>query len=155
MTRRIQRRAAPPGTPLAAPPGAALHPILDRVYRHRGVTAAGELDLSLAALAPAHDLAGLPGAVDVLARARRDRERVLVVGDYDADGATAAALALLGLRALGFADVDYLVPNRFEYGYGLSPEIVSVARTREPRVLVTVDNGIASVDGDQHPRLRA
>ena len=147
MTRRIQRRAAPPGTPLAAPPGAALHPILDRVYRHRGVTGVGELDLSLAALAPAHDLAGLPGAVDVLARARRDRQRVLVVGDYDADGATAAALALLGLRALGFADVDYLVPNRFEYGYGLSPEIVSVARTREPRVLVTVDNGIASVDG--------
>ncbi len=143
MSRRIQRRVPVDGPRL----GADLHPVLERVLRSRGVAAAGDLDMSLAGLAPYHDLAGLEPAVDLLRAAIDADRRVLVVGDFDADGATATALALLGLRALGLARVDYLVPNRFEYGYGLTPEIVAVARTREPDLLVTVDNGISSVDG--------
>jgi single-stranded-DNA-specific exonuclease len=143
VTRRIRRRQ--PGAAAALSP--QLHPVLDRVYRHRGITDVAELDNSLSGLAPAADLAGLDAAVALLAGARAAQRRVLVVGDFDADGATATALALLGLRAMGFEQVDYLVPNRFEYGYGLTPEIVAVAREREPQLLVTVDNGISSIDG--------
>ena len=149
-SRSIARRAEPAGTCLD--PG--LHPVLDRVYRSRGVTDTSELELSLSALAPAARLAGIDAAVDLLVAARASQKQVLVVGDFDADGATATALALLGLRAMGLARVGYLVPDRFRFGYGLTPEIVAVAAERSPDLLITVDNGISSVDGVDEARGR-
>ena len=121
-------------------------PVLARVYAARGIVDPHELDLSLAALPDFAQLANVDIAAARLARAIERHERLLIVADYDADGATACAVGLLGLRAMG-ADVDFLVPNRFEFGYGLTPEIVAVAAQRAPGLLITVDNGIASVDG--------
>ncbi len=124
-----------------------LHPLLRRVYAARSVASADELDYSLANLLPLQQLAGLPAAVELLHTALVERWRILVVGDFDADGATSCALCLRALRVLGAAEVDYLVPNRFEYGYGLTPEIVAVAAGRHPDLILTVDNGISSVEG--------
>ena len=124
-----------------------LPPLLTRLYAARGVREAAELDRSLKSLLPVSLFKGMGQAVGVLREALEQRQSILIVGDFDCDGATASAVAMLGLRAMGAARVDYLVPNRFEYGYGLTPEIVEVALTRQPDVLVTVDNGISSVDG--------
>ena len=124
-----------------------LPPLLTRLYAARGVRSAAELDRSLKSLLPVSLFKGMDQAVKVLREALEQRQSILIVGDFDCDGATASAVAVLGLRAMGAARVDYLVPNRFEYGYGLTPEIVEVALEREPQVLVTVDNGISSVDG--------
>ncbi|MEW5669963.1 DHH family phosphoesterase, partial [Pseudomonas putida] len=104
-------------------------------------------DKSLARLLPYQQLKGIEAGVDLLVEAIDQRQRILIVGDFDADGATASTVGVLGLRLLGAAHVDYLVPNRFEYGYGLTPEIVEVALQRQPQLLITVDNGISSVDG--------
>lgn len=106
-----------------------------------------ELEKGLARLLPYQQLAGIDAAVALLVEALEQHRRVLIVGDFDADGATASCVGVLGLRMLGVAHVDYLVPNRFEYGYGLTPEIVAVALQRRPELLITVDNGISSVDG--------
>ncbi len=125
----------------------SLHPLLRRLYAQRGVRSACELDLSLQRLAPASALSGIDQAVGLLRRALTQGERILVVGDFDADGATSTALALRALRAMGAAEVAYLVPNRFEYGYGLTPEIVAVAERLRPDLIVTVDNGVASIEG--------
>lgn len=122
-----------------------LDPILARLYAARGVSSAEELDYSLAKLAPIGSLEGVDAAVQLLI-AHRER-RIVVVGDFDADGATSTALVLRCLAGFGFADVSYLVPNRFEFGYGLTPEIVDVAAARGPTLLVTVDNGISSLAG--------
>ena len=111
------------------------------------MTCAEELDKGLARLIPYKQLKGIDAAVELLVEALEKRQRILFVGDFDADGATTSSVGVLGLRQLGAAHVDYLVPNRFEYGYGLTPEIVAVALQREPDLLVTVDNGISSVDG--------
>lgn len=126
---------------------AALHPVLRRVYAARSVASAADLDHSLGCLPPPDQLGGAGEAARRLARAIRDDEHVLVVGDFDADGATSTAVAVRALRAMGARRVGYLVPNRFRFGYGLTPEIVAVAREREPDLLVTVDNGVASVTG--------
>ncbi|MEH6565201.1 MAG: single-stranded-DNA-specific exonuclease RecJ [Halopseudomonas sp.] len=124
-----------------------LPPLLTRLYAARGVQSGAELDRSLQALLPYQQLRGMETAVQVLQQALIKRQSILIVGDFDADGATASSVAVLALRALGAAQVDYLVPNRFEYGYGLTPEIVAVALERKPDVLVTVDNGISSIEG--------
>jgi len=124
-----------------------LPPLLTRLYAARGVQSALELDKGLAKLIPYQQLMGIDAAVALLVQALEQRQRILIVGDFDADGATASTVGVLGLRALGAAHVDYLVPNRFEYGYGLTPEIVAVALEREPQLLLTVDNGISSVEG--------
>ncbi len=124
-----------------------LPPLLTRLYAARGVQSAAELDKALARLIPYQQLAGIDAAVALLVEALEQRQRVLIVGDFDADGATASCVGVLGLRLLGVAHVDYLVPNRFDYGYGLTPEIVAVALQRQPDLLITVDNGISSVDG--------
>lgn len=124
-----------------------LPPLLTRLYAARGVQSAAELDKGLARLIPYQQLKGIDAAVRLLVEALEQRQRILFVGDFDADGATASTVGVLGLRLLGAAQVDYLVPNRFEYGYGLTPEIVAVALQREPELLVTVDNGISSVEG--------
>lgn len=122
-----------------------LDPLHARLYAARGVTAAAQLDYSLAQLAPVSSLDNIEAGVDLLLD-NRDR-RIIVVGDFDVDGATSTALMLRCLRTFGFTDVHYLVPNRFEYGYGLTPEIVRVAAERHPALIVTVDNGVSSVAG--------
>ena len=124
-----------------------LHPVLRRLLRHRGVSAAEQLEHDLRRLQAPDALSGLTVAVQRLQRALAARERVLVVGDFDADGATSAAVCVGALRAMDAGWVDFLVPNRFEFGYGLSPALVAVAARQRPSILITVDNGIASIDG--------
>jgi len=133
--------------PATLPDLGALPPLLTRLYAARGVQSAAELDKGLARLIPYQQLKGMDTAVDLLVLGLQQGQRMLIVGDFDADGATASTVGMLGLRMLGAAHVDYLVPNRFEYGYGLTPEIVAVALEREPQLLITVDNGISSVEG--------
>jgi single-stranded-DNA-specific exonuclease len=140
---RIEPRQLPHPLPLLGD----LPPLLTRLYAARGVRDEAELDKTLARLIPYQQLKGIDAAVDLLVQALDQRQRILIVGDFDADGATASTVGVLGLRLLGAAHVDYLVPNRFEFGYGLTPEIVAVALQREPQLLVTVDNGISSVEG--------
>ncbi|WP_447593206.1 single-stranded-DNA-specific exonuclease RecJ [Aquipseudomonas campi] len=140
-------RIDPRPLPANLPDLGNLPPLLTRLYAARGVQSEAELDKSLARLIPYQQLAGIDAAVELLVQALDQRQRILIVGDFDADGATASTVGVLGLRMLGAAHVDYLVPNRFEYGYGLTPEIVAVALTRTPDLLLTVDNGISSVDG--------
>jgi single-stranded-DNA-specific exonuclease len=125
---------------------AGLHPIEARVYAARGIADVEELSTELARLIPFTLLKGAVQAGQRLANAISAGERILIVADYDADGATACAIGLLGLGLFG-AKVDFLVPNRFEYGYGLTPEIVDLASNKQPQLIVTVDNGIASVAG--------
>jgi len=141
MTLRIVRRQ-PSG---ALAPSGRLHPVLERVYAARGVCSQSDLDQSLLRLLPVGTLEGIPAAVELLLA--HQLRRVLVVGDFDADGATSCALVVRALRACGFASVDFLVPNRFEFGYGLTPEIVALAAARMPSLIVTVDNGISSHAG--------
>lgn len=140
---RIESRQLPDTLPFLGD----LPPLLTRLYAARGVLTQEELDKGLARLIPYQQLKGIDAAVDLLVTALQQRQRILIVGDFDADGATASTVGVLGLRLLGAAHVDYLVPNRFEYGYGLTPEIVKVALEREPDLLMTVDNGISSVEG--------
>jgi single-stranded-DNA-specific exonuclease len=123
-----------------------VHPVLARVYAARGLEGPGDLDLGLGTLLPHGSLANAESMAAILADAISSRKRLLIVGDYDADGATAAAVGFLALRQFG-ALVETLVPNRFEFGYGLTPEIVRIAAERRPHMIITVDNGIASLDG--------
>lgn len=124
-----------------------LHPRLSAIYAARGIKTQSQLDSRLVALQHPDNLRGLQAAVDLLVEALRQQSKILIVGDFDADGATSTALSVLALRSMGADGVDYLVPNRFEYGYGLTPEIVAVAKSRSPDLIMTVDNGIASIDG--------
>ncbi len=138
----IRRRGTPPTHQF----GADLHPLLRRIYAARGISNDADLDLSLPQLLPVGTLEGVDAAAELLA-AHRHSGRVLVIGDFDADGATSSALMVRALRSLGFAQVDFLVPNRFRFGYGLTPEIVALAATRAPSLIVTVDNGVSSIEG--------
>jgi len=126
---------------------ADLPPVLGRVYASRHVASPEELETGLDKLPPPSMMKGMTAAVAVLTSALENNERILIVGDFDADGATSTSVAVRALRALGAVDVDFLVPNRFEYGYGLTPEIVEVAARSQPDVIVTVDNGVASLAG--------
>jgi len=146
MTIEIRRR--PPGPPLDFAPD--LHPVLRRVYAARGVAQADDLDLSLERLLPVHTLERAESAAELLAAHRAGR--VLIIGDFDADGATGSALLVRALRALKFAHVDFLVPNRFRFGYGLTPGIVALAAERAPSLIVTVDSGISSIEGVEAAR---
>jgi single-stranded-DNA-specific exonuclease len=122
-----------------------IHPLLQRVYITRGIDDAAQLKLSLDRMLPVSDLEGVPEAVQLLLEHRQGR--VVIVGDFDADGATSTALVVRQLRRLGFANVGYLVPNRFKFGYGLTPEIVQLAAEQKPTLIVTVDNGVSSLAG--------
>ena len=122
-----------------------LDPVLARVYAVRGIDDPADLNQSLSNLAPVSSLDGVTDAVNLLLE-YRDRH-IIVIGDFDADGATSTALVIRCLRDFGFVKVDYLVPNRFEFGYGLTPEIVRVAAGRSPALLITVDNGVSSIAG--------
>jgi len=126
---------------------ADLPQILRRVYASRGIRHAEELERSLSGLLAPNLMTGAGQAARLIADVIEREGRLLVVGDFDADGATSCALSVLAIRAMGHADVDYLVPNRFEFGYGLTPEIVALARERSPDLIITVDNGISSIDG--------
>lgn len=124
-----------------------LHPVLARLYAARGVESEHELKRDLSALIAPHDLHNNLAAANFLADAIAQKQRLVIVADYDCDGATACAVGLRGLRMMG-AEVGYIVPNRFEYGYGLTPEIVALTiKEKSPDIIVTVDNGIASIDG--------
>jgi single-stranded-DNA-specific exonuclease len=141
-SRRIVRRATTP-----AQLSSGLHPVLARLYAARAVRHPDELDLSFERLLPPAALKHMDAAVALLAESVRAGQRILIVADFDADGATSCALAVRALRSMGAHDVRYVVPNRFEYGYGLTPEIVAVAAQQQPQLLITVDNGISSVEG--------
>lgn len=123
-----------------------MHPVLQRVYGARGVRSSTDLNVSLERLHPISTLEGVDLATEILLR-QRTNGKILIIGDFDADGATSTALMVRALRAWGFSSVDFLVPNRFEFGYGLTPEIVALAAQRQPTLIVTVDNGISSVPG--------
>jgi single-stranded-DNA-specific exonuclease len=145
------RRAVPESAAALAAGG--VDPVLARLYAARGVRTPAEIALDLAGLPSWRALKGIDAAADRLARAVVHRERLLIVADYDADGATACAVGVLGLRLFGGC-VDFLVPNRFEFGYGLTPEIVALAAKRSPAIIITVDNGIGSVEGVAEARAR-
>lgn len=124
-----------------------LHPVLARIYAARNVTSAEELDTGLDGLLPPGTLPGIEAAVERLVTALQQQQRICVIGDFDADGATSTALMVSILRQTGFEHVSYRVPNRFEYGYGLTPDIVRVAAAGAPALIITVDNGISSLEG--------
>lgn len=140
----IRRREAGISAGLQA---AALPAALKRIYANRGITDPSELSLTLDQLHPPQQLKGIAEAADLLADAIEGDGRVLIIGDFDADGATSSAMAVSVLRQMGLREVAYLVPNRFEFGYGLTPEIVQLAAAQMPDLIVTVDNGISSVEG--------
>ncbi|MEK9624097.1 MAG: single-stranded-DNA-specific exonuclease RecJ [Halieaceae bacterium] len=140
----IRRRAADISSKLQA---AALPEALKRVYANRGITDPAALSLTLDQLHPPQQLKGIEEAAELLADAIEGDGRVLIIGDFDADGATSSAMAVSVLRQMGLREVAYLVPNRFEFGYGLTPEIVELAAAQMPDLIVTVDNGISSVEG--------
>lgn len=144
ITRIVVREVDPAAT--AALAGAGVDPRLARLYAARGVREAGELRTQLDALIAPAGLANIRDAAEHLAGAISKQEKLLIVADYDADGATACAVGMRALTAMG-ARVSFIVPNRFEYGYGLTPEIVRLAAQQSPDWIITVDNGIASVDG--------
>ena len=124
-----------------------LDPLLQRIYQSRGIDSQASLDRRLNCLPEPQSMTGLDAATLRLVTAAQNQQSVLIVGDFDADGATSSALMVLGLRAMGFQAVDFLVPNRFDYGYGLTPEIVDLAAGKSPDLIITVDNGISSVEG--------
>lgn len=143
MKKRIVRRPLTPDQHLPT----HLNPVLKRIYAARQLNSSRELEHSFHHLPVVSELKGLDQAVDLLQIALAEGRRILIVADFDADGATSCATAVRGLRLLGAADVCYVVPNRFKFGYGLTPEIVEVASRSDPWLLVTVDNGISSIEG--------
>ncbi|EBK8320510.1 single-stranded-DNA-specific exonuclease RecJ [Salmonella enterica] len=146
--RQLRRREADETAELPAD----LPPLLRRLYASRGVRSARELERSVKGMLPWQQLSGIDNAVEILYNAFREGTRIIVVGDFDADGATSTALSVLGMRALGCDNISYLVPNRFEDGYGLSPEVVDQAKARGAQLIVTVDSGISSHAGVAHAK---
>ena len=140
---QLRRREAVDGVDLPAD----LPPLLQRLYASRGVRSAQELERGVKGMLPWSQLTGVEKAVEILYGAFKQGLHMVVVGDFDADGATSTALSVLALRALGYGNVSYLVPNRFEDGYGLSPEVVDQAHARGAQMIMTVDNGISSHAG--------
>ncbi|EPG3955648.1 single-stranded-DNA-specific exonuclease RecJ [Klebsiella oxytoca] len=140
---QLRRREAADGVDLPAD----LPPLLQRLYASRGVRSAQELERGVKGMLPWSQLTGVEKAVEMLYGAFKQELHIVVVGDFDADGATSTALSVLALRGLGYGNVSYLVPNRFEDGYGLSPEVVDQAHARGAQMIMTVDNGISSHAG--------
>ena len=124
-----------------------IHPLLRRLYAHRGVKQAVELERGAKNLHAFHSLSGIERAAEILQKAIADNLCIMIVGDFDADGATSTALTVLALRSMGGRNIKYLVPNRFDDGYGLSPEVVEQAAARGAQLIITVDNGISSHAG--------
>jgi single-stranded-DNA-specific exonuclease len=139
---RIRRRQVPGEISMSG-----VDPLLARIYASRGIASRDQLDLDLRRMLPVGQLQGNAEAVELLLAHRETGGRILVVGDFDADGATSTALVCRALAGMGFPDVDFLVPNRFEFGYGLSRPLVEVASRSSPALIITVDNGVSSVGG--------
>jgi single-stranded-DNA-specific exonuclease len=127
-------------------------PLLKQLYANRGINCENELDNSTKTLLHAKQLKGIDDACELLYQALLSSQKIVVVGDFDADGATSTALSILAFRALGFTNIDYLVPNRFDYGYGLTPETVDLAIAKGAKIIMTVDNGISSIAGVSHAK---
>ncbi|EMR9625151.1 single-stranded-DNA-specific exonuclease RecJ [Vibrio parahaemolyticus] len=144
----IQRRPKPD---LSLLPD-SIPPILKRIYINRGITDIAQLETSARGLHSYQKLGGIEQAVELLFQAIQEQKRIIVVGDFDADGATSSALSVLALRMLGSNNVDYLVPNRFEDGYGLSPEVVDQALELGAEMIMTVDNGVSSIEGVRYAK---
>jgi single-stranded-DNA-specific exonuclease len=143
MPTLIQRRASNSSLSLTE----SIHPLLQRVFRQREIKSADELILGLSNLLKPDSFKDMDKAVDLLVDCLRQQKNILIVSDFDADGATSCVLATNALRQLGINTVEYIVPNRFEFGYGLTPEIVELAKLRNPDLIITVDNGISSIEG--------
>lgn len=141
MKKLIKRREIPIGNSVSN------HPLLDRLYRARRIQNTKELDRTLKSMLNPNQLYGIEQAVNLLVEAYQQQQKIVIVGDFDADGATSTALSVLALRQLGFSDVDYLVPNRFEQGYGLSIPVAEMAIEKGVQLLMTVDNGVSSFEG--------
>ena len=124
-----------------------LHPVLEAVFLSRGITENEQLERTLAKLPSPWLLSGMETMVEHLITAIKQQQQISIVADFDADGATSCVVAIKGLELLGAKQVNYVVPNRFEYGYGLTPEIVELVKQQHPDVIITVDNGISSLDG--------
>ena len=122
-------------------------PLLQRIYQARGLSSDSDLSLQLSKLPSPNLMRGLDTAVEHLVDVLQAKQKIVIVGDFDADGATSSALMVLALTAMGYESVEFLVPNRFDYGYGLTPEIVELAQQKRPDLIVTVDNGISSIEG--------
>lgn len=129
-----------------------LHPVIDRIYRGRNIANLDDLENGLKGLTHFNVLKGMPQAAQILADAVVQNKRIIIVGDFDADGATSTSVCILALRAMGYQNVDFLVPNRFDFGYGLSVPIVDEAARQRAEVIVTVDNGISCIDGVTHAK---
>ena len=129
-----------------------MHPVLQKVLSHRKIGSPEEIEYTLGRLTGFNQLMGIEQAVALVINAIQTKQKILIVGDFDADGATSTAVCMRALQMLGHTSVSYLVPNRFDFGYGLSPEIVAVACQDKPDLLITVDNGISSVQGVQAAR---
>ena len=129
-----------------------LHPVIDRIYRGRSIAKMDDLENGLKGLTHFNVLKGMPQAAQILANAVVQNKRIIIVGDFDADGATSTSVCILALRAMGYHNVDFLVPNRFDFGYGLSVPIVDEAAKQGAEVIVTVDNGISCIDGVTHAK---
>ncbi|MCH7816635.1 MAG: DHH family phosphoesterase, partial [Proteobacteria bacterium] len=143
MTILLKRRPANPDLDLPD----SMHPLLRRIYSQRAVATAEELQLGLNNLLPPDQFKGMAAAIDLLQEALSQQQKIVIVADFDADGATSCVVAMKALQQFGYQQVDYIVPNRFEYGYGLTPEIVELAKTKQPDLIITVDNGISSIEG--------
>lgn len=141
MNKIIKRREVPVGNMISE------NALLDRLYRARHIKNTQELDRTLKSMLNPNQLHGIEQAVNLLLEAYRQQQKIVIVGDFDADGATSTALSVLALRQLGFTDVDYLVPNRFEQGYGLSIPVAEMAIEKGVQLLMTVDNGVSSFEG--------
>ncbi len=144
MNSRIIRRQAVDSEALMA---SNIHPMLKRLYANRQVSRPEQVEYSLERLLDFSTLKGIAAAAKIVAEAVQQQQKVVIVGDYDTDGATSSALVMRAMKAFGLASINYLVPNRFEYGYGLTPEIVAVTEAFSPQLIITVDNGISSIDG--------
>ena len=147
MTSAIIRRQAPTISTSSPSFSSDIPDFLAQIYRHRGLSSNEDINNALAALTPPDSLKGLDEAITLLLNCIHKRQRILIVGDFDADGATSCAVAIRSLEAMGHSNVKFLVPNRFEYGYGLTPEIVELAKQQSPHLIITVDNGISSIEG--------
>jgi single-stranded-DNA-specific exonuclease len=145
---QIQRRHAVISNPIDV----ELPAILDRLYRNRGVTDVAQIQTQIKKLRHYKELKGIERAASLICEAIEQELSICIIGDFDADGATSTAICMLSLKAFGHTNVQYLVPNRFDFGYGLSPEIVDVAHQNNAEFIITVDNGISCVDGVSHAK---
>ena len=124
----------------------SVHPLIQKIFKRRSISDVNEIELGLNNLLTPEKFKGIDDAVSLLVDALKKQERVLIVADFDADGATSCVVAINCMKKFGLRQIDYVVPNRFEYGYGLTPEIVELGKLKKPDLIITVDNGISSVE---------